>query len=212
MGSGIFTRKAGKLSFMTRFSKAALISQDLASVRGAIGVLRKSLLLVLEKSHNLVLSWAIVTSKQSNTRANKKQAKKRWTEKRGRIKRQGWSGGEENERQMANNVMRGIRVCDGYLVCLDLCVDSPATAPEMARWREIKSWLDLVHTSPATTPEILLATSWACVGFSLEEERVMQQSSVSISLSFWEPRYQTSRRLCASPSHHKTNKSSQPTR
>ena len=27
---------------------------------------------------------------------------------------------EENERQMANNVMRGIRVCDGYLVCLDL--------------------------------------------------------------------------------------------
>ena len=32
------------------------------------------------------------------------------------------SGGEENERQMANNVMRGIRVCGGYLVCLDLCV------------------------------------------------------------------------------------------
>ena len=27
------------------------------------------------------------------------------------------SGGEENERQMANNVMRGIRVCAGYLVC-----------------------------------------------------------------------------------------------
>ena len=44
--------------------------------------------------------------------------------------------GEENERQMANNVMRGIRVCDGYLVCLDL-----------------------THTSPATAPEILLVTS-----------------------------------------------------
>ena len=43
-------------SFMTRFSKAALISQDSASVRGAIGVLIKSLLLVLVKSHNLVLS------------------------------------------------------------------------------------------------------------------------------------------------------------
>ena len=39
--------------------------------------------------------------------------------------------GEKNERQMANNVMRGIRVCDGYLVCLDLCVDSPPTAPEI---------------------------------------------------------------------------------
>ena len=49
-----------------------------------------------------------------------KQAKKRRTEKRGRIKRQGWSGGEENERQMANNVMREIRVCDGYLVCWPL--------------------------------------------------------------------------------------------
>ena len=57
--------------------------------------------------------------------------------------------------------MRGIRVCDGYLVCLDLCVDSPTTAPE-----------------------ILLATSGALRWFSLEEERVMQQSSVSISLSF----------------------------
>ena len=52
----------------------------------------------------------------------------RRTEKRGRIKRQGWSGGEENERQMANNVVREISVCDGYLVCLDLTllgVDRP---------------------------------------------------------------------------------------
>ena len=30
------------------------------------------------------------------------------------------SGGEENERRMANNVMQGMRVYDGYLVCLDL--------------------------------------------------------------------------------------------
>ena len=35
----------------------------------------------------------------------------------------------------------------------------------------------------------------------LEEERVMQQSSISISLSFSELRYQYSRRLRASPSH-----------
>ena len=47
--------------------------------------------------------------------------------------------------------MRGISVCDGYLVCLDLCVDSLATARE-----------------------ILLATSRALRWFSLEEERVMQ--------------------------------------
>ena len=30
------------------------------------------------------------------------------------------SGGEENERRMANNVMQGRRVNDGYLVWLDL--------------------------------------------------------------------------------------------
>ena len=65
-----------------------------------------------------------MTSKQSNTQANKKQAgKKRQIEKeredreRGQIKWQGSSGGEENERQKANNVMLEIRVCDGYLVC-----------------------------------------------------------------------------------------------
>ena len=38
------------------------------------------------------------------------------------------SGGEENERRMANNVMRGRRVCDGYLVCLDLSVDLPSNS------------------------------------------------------------------------------------
>ena len=30
------------------------------------------------------------------------------------------SGGEEKERRMANNVMQGMRVYDGYLVCLGL--------------------------------------------------------------------------------------------
>ena len=30
------------------------------------------------------------------------------------------SGGEENERQMVNNVMQEMRVYDGYFVCLDL--------------------------------------------------------------------------------------------
>ena len=30
------------------------------------------------------------------------------------------SGGEENERRMANNVMQEMRVYDGYLVCLGL--------------------------------------------------------------------------------------------
>ena len=41
------------------------------------------------------------------------------------------SGGEENERRMANNVMRGRRVYDRYLVCLELAQISPAMAPEI---------------------------------------------------------------------------------
>ena len=73
--------------FMTRFSKEVLISQDSALVaRGAIGVLLKSLLLVFDKSHNLVFSWVIVTTQQDCTQ------KQIWREnderKRGRIKRQ----------------------------------------------------------------------------------------------------------------------------
>ena len=57
-------------SYIIRFSNATLISYDSALVAGgAIGVLMKSLLLVFEKSHNLVYSWDIVTiqaSKQNN--------------------------------------------------------------------------------------------------------------------------------------------------
>ena len=40
-------------------------------------------------------------------------------------------GGEENERQMANNVMQEMRVYDGYLVYFDLALIPPATAPEI---------------------------------------------------------------------------------
>ena len=81
--------------------------------------------------------------------------------KEGRKKRAKVKWGEEKERQMENNVMRGRRVCDGYLVCLDLSVDLPGNG--------------------ARNPSCyLLSMRW----FSLEEERVMQQSSISISLSF----------------------------
>ena len=102
---------------------------------------------------------------------------RRRTKKRGRIKRQGGSGGEENERQMANNVMREIRVCDGYLVC----------------------WIfRRLPGNGAINPSCYLLST--VLDFP-EEERMMQQSSVSISLSFWEPRYQSSRRPRTSPSH-----------
>ena len=65
-----------------------------------------------------------MATNQHNKQAHKKQAK-RDEQKRGGEKAKGFehrfrSGGEENERRMANNVMQGRRVYDGYLVWLDL--------------------------------------------------------------------------------------------
>ena len=63
-------------------------------------------------------------SNQSNTQAQKKQVKrderKRGEEKAKVFENRFRSGGEENERRMANDVMQGRRVYDGYLVWLDL--------------------------------------------------------------------------------------------
>ena len=65
-----------------------------------------------------------MTNNQSNTQAHKKKAKRyEWKESKEKAKvfeSRFRSGGEENERRMANNVMRGRIVYDGYLVCLDL--------------------------------------------------------------------------------------------
>ena len=63
-------------SFITRFSKAALISYDSALVAGAIGVLIKSLLLVLEKSQSLVFSDMMSsTNKEAHKQARNRQRK-----------------------------------------------------------------------------------------------------------------------------------------
>ena len=101
------------------------------------------------------------TNKQTHKRQAKRDERKRGEEKAKVFENHFRSAGEENERRMANNVMRGRRVYDGYLVCLDLSVDLPGNG--------------------ARNPSCyLLSLCW----FSLEEERVMQQSSISISLSF----------------------------
>ena len=57
--------------------------------------------------------------------------------------------------------MRGIRVCDGYLVCLGLSVDLPGNGARNPSCYLLSTVLDFP-----------------------EEEGMMQQSSVSISLSF----------------------------
>ena len=51
---------------------------------------------------------------------NEEDERKRGGEKANLFKNRFRSGGEEDERRMANNVMQEIRVYDRYLVCLDL--------------------------------------------------------------------------------------------
>ena len=66
----------------------------------------------------------MMATNESNKRAHKKQAKrderKRGEEKAKVFENRFNSGGEDNERRMANNVMQGRSVYDGYLVWLDL--------------------------------------------------------------------------------------------
>ena len=56
----------------------------------------------------------------STQKANEEAEWMRGKEKANLFENHFRSGGEENERRMANNVMRGMRVYDGYLVCLGL--------------------------------------------------------------------------------------------
>ena len=53
-------------------------------------------------------------------KASGKDRGKRCEEKANLLENLFRSGGEENKRRMANNVMQGMRVYDGYLVCLGL--------------------------------------------------------------------------------------------
>ena len=82
MSSGIFTRKAGELIFYNKIQQSGIDFTRLTLLRGAIGVLRKSLLLIFEKSHNLVLSCAMATSNPTH-KQTKRQTRKRRKEKRG---------------------------------------------------------------------------------------------------------------------------------
>ena len=56
----------------------------------------------------------------STQKANEEDERKRGEEKANLFGNRFKSGGKENERRMANNIMQEMRVYDGYLVCLDL--------------------------------------------------------------------------------------------
>ena len=154
-----------------------------------------SLCLKLRTSRSGVLTT--IEGLAMTTHETQEASEKEANRKRGRIKQQGWSGGEENERQMANNVMRGIRVVMGtwYVLTWSRLPGNGARNGLMLE-DQILTWLGANLPGKGTrNPSCYLLSMCR---FSFEDEMVMQQSSVSISLSFWEPRYQSSRRLHAS--------------
>ena len=64
---------------------------------------------------------AKIANKQKGIRKDRRKKSEEKGKKRVNLfKNHFRSGGQENERQMANNVMKEMRVYDGYLVCLDL--------------------------------------------------------------------------------------------
>ena len=101
MGSGIFTREASKLIFHDKIQQGSINFTRFSIGKGSNRSANKIIIVGIGKitQFSIVLSYC---DKQSNTQAHKKRAKKRRKEKegewkRGRIKRQGWSGGGERE-------------------------------------------------------------------------------------------------------------------
>ena len=63
----------------------------------------------------------------------------------------------------------------------------PTTAEDRENMKDVpyaSAIGSIMYAMLCTRPDVCLLPLEHCVGFSLEEERVMQQSSVSISLSF----------------------------
>ena len=119
MGSGIFTRKARELIFHNKIQQSSIDFTRFNIIKRSNRSAKEIIIIGIGKVTQfgyLAPSWQAI----QHTSTQEANERERRTGQRGRIKRQGWSWGKENERQMANNVMRGRWVCDGYLLRLDL--------------------------------------------------------------------------------------------
>ena len=124
MGSGIFTRKARKLIFHNKIQQSCINFTGFSISSGSNRSANKIIVIGIGKvtQFGILLSHRDKASNptQKHTKANEEDEWKRGKEKAKVFKHCFRSGGEENERRMANNVMQGMRIYDGYLVCLDL--------------------------------------------------------------------------------------------
>src|SRR3990170_6767566 len=129
MGSGIFIRKAGKLIFHDKIQQSSFNFTRFSIGNRSNQSANKIIVVGIGKvtQFSIILSHCDKQSIQhtSTQEASEKRRTEKGEEKAKVFENHFRSGGEENERRMANNVVRGRRVCDGYLVCLELSVDLP---------------------------------------------------------------------------------------
>ena len=77
MSSGIFTREAGELIFHNEIQQSSIDFTRLNIIKWSNRRSKQIIIIGIGKSHNSVLSCAIVTSKQSNTQAIKQRKSER---------------------------------------------------------------------------------------------------------------------------------------
>ena len=94
-------------SFITRFSKEALISYDFTLVEGAIGVLIESLLLVFEKSQSLVFSAMITSTNKQEYKQARKLAKENGKRQKKTAKEKGKKANENGKCEVGERKTRG---------------------------------------------------------------------------------------------------------
>ena len=91
MGNDIFTRKAGELIFHNKIQQMSVDFTRLNIIKMSNRSTKEIIIIVLEKSHNLVLSCAMATSNPTHKQIEKGKQKREEERlgKRGQIKRQG---------------------------------------------------------------------------------------------------------------------------
>ena len=123
MGCGIFIGKAGKLIFHNRIQQSGVDFTRFHISSGRNRSTNKIIIIGVGKVTQFVILLSHHDKASNPTHEHTRDKRKRGANRKEKakvFKNRFRSGGEENERRMANNVMREMRVYDGYLVCLGL--------------------------------------------------------------------------------------------
>ena len=120
MGRRIFTRKAGKLICHNKIQQSGINFIRFCTSGGSNRSTNKIIIISIGKITQLgvFLRHRDKASNLTHEQKNEKMNERREKEKGKSFENHFRSGGEENKRQMAKNVMQEMRVYGGYLVGL----------------------------------------------------------------------------------------------